>query len=156
MAPKKRKVQYEVEKILDVRGHLSKKEYLIKWKGYKSSSNSWEPAAGVDCPDLIKEFFSRRNGKSTPKSSPRRKNVSPVEEPSTHESPAPESPASDRPSPRRSQRNATPSNLPSNVKTEPTQNPSSKYNGFTPACEIEDLKFVVKAVKGLHASNGEN
>ena len=50
-----------MEKILDEktigRGH--KKHFLIKWKGYLASNNSWEPAADVCAPELIAEFRKR-------------------------------------------------------------------------------------------------
>lgn len=63
MRPKKQQVkkdlEYEVEKILDSR--LNKKEgtieYLVKWKGFPSSDNSWEPADGLkQCSQKIKEY----------------------------------------------------------------------------------------------------
>jgi hypothetical protein len=48
--------EYKVEKILDMkqkgRGH--KMHYLIKWKGYPTSDNSWEPVENVQAKDLIK------------------------------------------------------------------------------------------------------
>uniref|UniRef100_A0A914ZBU8 Chromo domain-containing protein n=1 Tax=Panagrolaimus superbus TaxID=310955 RepID=A0A914ZBU8_9BILA len=139
MAPKfghkKRKVQYEVEKILDVRGHGSKLEYFIKWKGYKSSDNSWQPASGVSTP---KNIPSR---KSIVKSTPHRKNVP--------------SAVNIRRSPRLATATTTSTDLPSG--SNPAQIPqSSNDNGFTPASDIKDLNFVVKSVKGLHGSNGEN
>ena len=34
---------YEVEKILNERTNGNKLEYLVKWKGYDESQNSWEP-----------------------------------------------------------------------------------------------------------------
>jgi hypothetical protein len=33
-----------------------KLHYLIKWKGYPTSDNSWEPAENVQAKELIKEY----------------------------------------------------------------------------------------------------
>jgi hypothetical protein len=48
--------EYEVEQILGKRTHWrwKKKQYLIKWKGYSSVHNSWEPAENVNALDLVK------------------------------------------------------------------------------------------------------
>jgi hypothetical protein len=35
--------EYEVEEILDLRQRGKTVEYLIKWKGYPHSENTWEP-----------------------------------------------------------------------------------------------------------------
>ena len=48
---------YSVEKIIGKRpGKPEKLEYLIKWRGYGDSSNTWEPSEYLDCPDLIEAF----------------------------------------------------------------------------------------------------
>ena len=58
-----------MEKILDEktigRGH--KKHFLIKWKGYLASNNSWELAADVHTPELIAEFRRRSQRANTDK-----------------------------------------------------------------------------------------
>jgi hypothetical protein len=53
--------EYEVEKILDARpqGRGRKMHYLVKWKGYPTSDNSWEPEENVHAEELIKEFHKR-------------------------------------------------------------------------------------------------
>jgi len=48
--------EYEVEKILAKRlTRGGKVEYLIKWAGYSSSANTWEPEENID-EDLVNEF----------------------------------------------------------------------------------------------------
>src|SRR6266403_486399 len=39
-------------------GRSKRLQYLIKWKGYPESDNSWEPADQVHAPDLIKHYQS--------------------------------------------------------------------------------------------------
>jgi hypothetical protein len=54
--------EYEVEKILEEkpRGKGRKMHYLVKWKGYPTSDNSWEPRENVHAEELIKEFQARK------------------------------------------------------------------------------------------------
>ncbi|KKZ66976.1 hypothetical protein EMCG_07334, partial [[Emmonsia] crescens] len=40
--------EYLVEEILDKRIHYNKVQYLVKWEGYPSSENSWEPLWHLD------------------------------------------------------------------------------------------------------------
>lgn len=51
---------YEVEKVIDVYIHRNnKREFLIRWKGYSSKSDSWEPEENLDCKDLIEKFMEK-------------------------------------------------------------------------------------------------
>ena len=50
--------EYEVERIIGhyLYGRNRASQYLVKWKGYPDSDNTWEPAHQVHAPDLVKEF----------------------------------------------------------------------------------------------------
>ena len=50
--------EYEVERIVNHRchGRARRLQYLIKWKGYPESDNTWEPADQVHAPELIKLY----------------------------------------------------------------------------------------------------
>jgi hypothetical protein len=56
-------VEYKVERILDMKqkGKGCKTHYLIKWKGYPTSDNSWEPEENVKATERIEEFKTRKN-----------------------------------------------------------------------------------------------
>ncbi len=52
--------EFEVKRIVAHRmfGQSKHLQYLIKWKGYPESDNTWEPADQVHAPDLIKLYQS--------------------------------------------------------------------------------------------------
>lgn len=51
---------YEVDKILDVYFKKNgKREFLVHWKGYSASDNTWEPEDNMNCSDLIEKFMTR-------------------------------------------------------------------------------------------------
>lgn len=52
--------EYEVEKVVDKRIHKGKVEYLLKWKGYSSDDNTWEPEDSLECPELLQEYERNR------------------------------------------------------------------------------------------------
>jgi len=53
--------EYEVEAIVNHRQHGRQRQlqYLIKWRGYPSSDNTWEPEGNVHAEDLVKEYHRR-------------------------------------------------------------------------------------------------
>jgi hypothetical protein len=52
--------EFEVEKILNQRGNQHSREYLIKWKGYPDTENSWEPKGNLgNCQQKIQEYHRR-------------------------------------------------------------------------------------------------
>jgi hypothetical protein len=52
------KEQYEVEAIKSHQRHGRKRQlqYLIKWKGYPKSDNTWKPVTNLQAPHLIKKY----------------------------------------------------------------------------------------------------
>ena len=55
--------EYEVEAILSHRLHKNRETtYLIKWKGYDSSENSWEPESNLtNAEEELDDYKRRRN-----------------------------------------------------------------------------------------------
>merc|ERR1712223_439924 len=58
---KKAGAEYEVESVVSKRGtEEGKVEYLVKWKGYDASDNTWEPVENLESSqELIDEFEGR-------------------------------------------------------------------------------------------------
>src|SRR5712671_748698 len=54
--------EFEVETIINHRffGRRKALQYLIKWKGYPSSDNTWEPVDNVHAPEIVKQYHQRR------------------------------------------------------------------------------------------------
>jgi transposase InsO family protein len=50
--------EWEVEAILDYRLRYGRGQFLVSWKGYPSSENSWEPIEGLrNAEDMIQEWW---------------------------------------------------------------------------------------------------
>ena len=47
---------FEIEEILDMRFRNGRREYLLKWKGYPQSENTWEPEENIDDQEFLAAF----------------------------------------------------------------------------------------------------
>jgi len=74
--------EYIVEKVLNKRVNKGGKiEYYLKWKGFPSEENTWEPAANLNCPELIEAYeAAHREKKKEKKKVPTKENGAPKEE----------------------------------------------------------------------------
>ncbi|KAD3336882.1 hypothetical protein E3N88_32401 [Mikania micrantha] len=55
---------FEIEALRRARIRKGVKQYLIKWRGYPESANTWEPVESfASCPDVIEAFESMNSGK---------------------------------------------------------------------------------------------
>ena len=52
--------EWEVEEILDSRRHRGRLQYLVRWKGYDVSHNSWESAGNVANAKKLVDTFHRK------------------------------------------------------------------------------------------------
>lgn len=66
---------YEVEKIVGEKIEYGKRYFLVKWKGWPESDNSWETEKSVDCFELIEKF--RDSCRSATKSNKRPSSAAP-------------------------------------------------------------------------------
>ena len=87
---------FEVQKILDKRQARGRVEYLVRWKGFDSSADSWEPRMGLSgCKEQLRAFESERRVARAPPPPPPplprpppQAASPPTQSPPTHESSA--------------------------------------------------------------------
>lgn len=48
--------EFEVEDIVDHKIVRGKTSFLIRWKNYDSSGDTWEPESGLSCPEIIARY----------------------------------------------------------------------------------------------------
>lgn len=66
--------EYEVEDVLDHKIDNGVSYFLIKWKGYDSENNTWEPEDTLSCPDLVSKYKKRAQArKPTKEAVPKKK-----------------------------------------------------------------------------------
>ena len=51
--------EWEVERVMRVRRRRNQLQYLIRWKGFSDTHDSWEPAKHLHAEQLIQEFYKR-------------------------------------------------------------------------------------------------
>lgn len=51
---------YEIDAILQERTKGSVTQYLVRWKGYSSSEDSWVEVSDMNAPDLMHDFLQRK------------------------------------------------------------------------------------------------
>ena len=51
--------EWEVEKIINSRlyGRYKKLQFLVRWKGFPPSEDSWVPEPDLSAPDLVEDFY---------------------------------------------------------------------------------------------------
>ena len=54
-------VDYEVDYIVDHKTTRNGTRFLIKWRGYDSKHNSWEPESNMSCPEKLVAYWSSQN-----------------------------------------------------------------------------------------------
>jgi hypothetical protein len=57
---------YEVEAIVNHRKTNGQVKYLLKWKGFPESENTWELEANLACPSLLKAYWAAKKAPSDP------------------------------------------------------------------------------------------
>jgi len=65
--------EYEVESIADKRMKKGKVEYLVKWIGWSSDDNTWEPVGNLECPEIISAYEKGLKAKDEAKTGTKRK-----------------------------------------------------------------------------------
>lgn len=52
--------EYEVLTLLKHRGRKGKREFLVRWKEYPASQNSWEKEENLSCPQILKKYLEKK------------------------------------------------------------------------------------------------
>ncbi|XP_025993060.1 chromobox protein homolog 5 [Solenopsis invicta] len=49
--------EYEVEKLINLRTIKGRRQFLVRWKGYGDSADTWENEKDLNCPQLIEDYL---------------------------------------------------------------------------------------------------
>ncbi|EZA60446.1 Chromobox protein-like protein [Ooceraea biroi] len=63
--------EYEVEELVGHRTIKGRRQFLVRWKGYGDSADSWENEKDLNCPELIKDFLAKDKETKSPKTKTR-------------------------------------------------------------------------------------
>lgn len=73
---------YVVERILDMRGPPTRRLFLVKWKNWPESANTWEPEEHLDnCNEIVTDFLSTYELTHPPKQNSRKPKPKPKRKP---------------------------------------------------------------------------
>lgn len=50
-------IYFKVEKLINLRTIKGRRQFLVRWKGYRESADTWENEKDLNCPKLIEEFL---------------------------------------------------------------------------------------------------
>lgn len=63
---KKKKIFFsQVEKLVEVRISKGNRQFLVRWKGYGESADTWENEKDLNCPQLIEKFLANEEEEET-------------------------------------------------------------------------------------------
>lgn len=56
---------FQVEKLLEIRASKGNRQFLVRWKGYGESADTWENEKDLNCPQLIEKFLAKEEEQET-------------------------------------------------------------------------------------------
>lgn len=62
---------FQVEKLINLRTIKGRRQFLVRWKGYGDSADTWENEKDLNCPTLIEEFLIEEKEKEKEMKSPK-------------------------------------------------------------------------------------
>lgn len=50
---------FEVEQLIEHRGRKPNREFLVRWKNFEPSNDSWEKEINLSCPKILKDYLKK-------------------------------------------------------------------------------------------------